>query len=85
MEDASRNSELIKDCVGNFIFKKHSGIKMDGTGALILPQNIGFYKLGGKFIKIEMKNSRSSKSSSKKQKIFRCAYKMMTRFNRSLN
>jgi hypothetical protein len=85
MEDASQNSELIKEYVGNFIFRKNSGIKINGAGSLILPQNISFYKLGGKFIKIEMKNSGSSKSTSKKQKIFRCAYKMMTRFNRSLN
>ncbi|MDT0645791.1 hypothetical protein RM545_03750 [Zunongwangia sp. F260] len=84
MEDASKNSNLIKKCVGDFIFRKHSGIKVNESGALVLPQEISFYKLGGKFIKIEMINSGSSKKS-KKQKIFRCAYKMMTRFNRSLN
>ncbi|MDT0690022.1 hypothetical protein RM549_09520 [Salegentibacter sp. F188] len=85
MEDASQNSKLVRECVGDFIFKKNSGIKRNDSGALTLPQEISFYKLGGKFIKIEMMNSGSSKKSSRKQKIFRCAYKMMTRFNRSLN
>ncbi|MDT0643065.1 hypothetical protein RM553_09520 [Zunongwangia sp. F363] len=81
MEDAFQNPELIENCTGNFIFRKKDGFKIDPNGILIPARNLNFYKLGGKFISINMEKSRRSK----KEKIFRCAYKMMKAFNRSLN
>ncbi|WP_373058430.1 hypothetical protein [Zunongwangia sp. H14] len=81
MDDAFKNPELIEDCAGNFIFRKKDGFKIDPSGIVIPARNLHFYKLGGKFISINLERARASK----KQKIFRCAYKMMKAFNRSLN
>ncbi|MFD1094885.1 hypothetical protein [Salegentibacter chungangensis] len=81
MEDSSQNRKLIKKYVGNFVFREKAAFGLDFTGILKPAKNLGYNPLDGKFISIKF----GSPERSKKPRVFRCMYKMMKRFNRSLN
>ncbi|MFZ0489980.1 MAG: hypothetical protein WBV11_04170 [Salegentibacter sp.] len=84
MARPSSNNKFTRILIGNFIFGENKAFRIDPRGLMRPSRNIGFYKLGGRFISIRFEQSFSSKAGERLQS-FRCRYKMMKQFNCSLN
>lgn len=83
MNRFSSNNKSTRILTGNFVFGGSRKFRIDPRG-LMRPKDLGFYKLGGRFIRIRFEQSFSSKAGEQLQ-TFRCRYKMMKQFNCSLN
>lgn len=82
MENSSKHPKLVKAFTGSFLWRNSGGIIIDYNGRMLNSAHHQFKTAGGKFIKIRFKKKLSS---AKKLPQFKCAWKMMTNVNCSLN
>lgn len=77
MKDSSGKRGLIKKYATDFIFSEKTRFVLDGSGFANSSE-----ETGSKIIKFRFDHSDSSKAN---KPVFRCIYKMMRKFNLSLN
>jgi len=77
MKSSSGKRRLIKKYATNFIFSEKTRFVLDGSGFRSFSE-----RSGSRIIKFRFEDSDSGKTT---KPVFRCIYKMMKKFNLSLN